>query len=157
MRGFCLSDCLHIAYHANSHTKDRKSDITKHITKVRSGQKWRTWQGEKPVCLPRNRVPLDKPSGTPPPIPPGPAQIPISKPTSPCTWVEITTNNSNDMGIYPFHQRDAPKLQRDIGYEKRNFTDPEPGNISKGKESNTKARKNRSLREGKIINAADHQ
>ena len=104
MRGFCFSDCLHKAYHINYHSQDCKSSITKHITKVRSGQKWRTWQGAKPVYLPRNRVPPDKPRGNTPPLPPLPYQIPIAKTTPPCakgeypptmqmTWVYTHSTN----------------------------------------------------------------
>ena len=103
----------------------------------------RTCQGAKPVCLTRNRVPPDKLRGTPPALPPCPAQIPIAKPTWTCTWVEIPTNDANDMGIHPFHQRDASKMKRDIAGEKINFTAPDPGNISHGKDSNTKACKDR--------------
>ena len=39
MRWLCFSDCLHKAYHVNSHTQDRKGAIAKHIVKVRSGRK----------------------------------------------------------------------------------------------------------------------
>ena len=152
MRGFWFSDCLYKAYHVNSHTQDHKSAIIKHIVKVGSGQKWRTWQGGKPVCLPRNRVPPDKPRGNTPPLPPCPDQIPIAKPTSPCTKVEIPTNNSNDMGIHPLHQSDASKLQRDISGKKINYTAPDPGNISQGKYSNTKACNDWPFIEGKLIN-----
>ena len=91
----------------NSYTQDNKASIVKHITKVRSGQKRRTCQGAKPVCLPRNRVPPDKPRETPPSLRPFPYQIPIAKPTSSYTWVEIPTNNANGMGIHPFHKSDA--------------------------------------------------
>ena len=96
--------------------------------------------------LPRNIVPPDKTIGNTPPLPPLPDQIPIAKLTSPCTWVEITTNDVNDIGIHPFHQSDASKLQRYIAGEDRNFTAPDPGNISQGKDSNTKARKDWTLR-----------
>ena len=39
MKGFCFSDCLHKAYHMNSHAQDRKEAITKNIMKLISGQK----------------------------------------------------------------------------------------------------------------------
>ena len=48
----------------NSHTQEHKSAITRHIAKLRSGKKWRTCQGAKPVCLPRNGVPLILSGGT---------------------------------------------------------------------------------------------
>ena len=134
--------CPHKAYHVNSYTQDRKAAIIKHIKKVRSGQKWRTWQGAKQVCLTRNRVPPDKPRGTPPPLPPCPDQIPISISTSPLTRVEIPTNNANDIGIQSFHQSDASILQQYIAGEKINFTAPDPENISQVKYSKSKARKN---------------
>ena len=152
MRGFWFSDCLHEAYHVNSHTQERKSATIKHIATVRSGQKWRAWQGAKPVWLPRNRVPLDKPRGTQPPLPPRPSQIPISKPKLPCIKVEIPTNDANGIVIQSFHKSDASKLQIDIAGKKINFTAPEPGNISQGKDANTNARKDQPLREGKLIN-----
>ena len=127
MRGFCFSDCLHKSYHMKSHTQDHKAAITKHIPKVRSGKKWITVQGAKPVCLPRNRVPPDKTRVNPPTLPPRPSQILIAKPTLPCTWVEKPTNYANDMGIQSFHQSDASKLQRDITGKKISFTSPDPG------------------------------
>ena len=148
MRGIYCSDCLH---EVKSHTQDCKVAITKHIAKAISGQKWRTWKGAKSVCLPRNRVPTDKPRGNPPPLPTCPYQIPIENPTSTSTCVEITTNDANEMVIQHFHQIDASKLQQNISGEKRNSTSPDPGNISQVKDSNIKARKDRLLREGKLI------
>ena len=35
MRGFCFIDCLHKAYHMNSHTQNQKTAIIKHIAKLR--------------------------------------------------------------------------------------------------------------------------
>ena len=135
MRGFCFSDLPHKAYPVNSHTKDHKAAITKHIAKVRSGQIQRTWWVAKLVRLPRKTVPADKPRETPPPLLTHPIQIPIAKPKH---RVEISTNNANYMGIHPFHQSDASELQQDVAGKKINLTDPDPGNISQGKNSNTK-------------------
>ena len=88
--------------------------------------------GCQPVYLPRNIVPPDKPRVNPPPLPPHTDLIPIEKPTSTCTTLEIPTNNANEMGIHPFHQSDASKLKRDIAGKKINLTDTDPGNISQG-------------------------
>ena len=139
MRGFCYSECLHKEYHVNSHTQDCKAAITKHISKVRSGQKWRTWQGDKPVYLTRNRFPTDKSRGTSPPLPPRPSQTPIAKPTPPFKKAEIPTKNENDMGIHPLHQSDASKIKQYIAGKKINFTTLDPGNNNQGIDSITKA------------------
>ena len=134
----------HTGPQSSHHQTHRRSEIR---------EKLRTWQGAKPVCLPKNRVPLDKPRRTTPPIPPRPAQITMEKPTLPCTKVEIPTNDVNDMGIQPFHQSDASKIQQDIAGKKINITAPDPGKFSQGKDSNTKYHKDRPLIDGKIINA----
>ena len=115
-------------------------------------KKWRIWQGSKPVCLPINRLSPDKPRGTPTPLPPLPSHMPIAKPTSTCTKVEISINNANDMGIHPFRQSDASKLQQDISGKKRDLTSPDPGTNSQVIDSNTKDRKDRPLRQVKLIN-----
>ena len=130
----------HKAYHVNSHSQDRKTAITEHITKVRSGQKWRTWKGTKPVRLTRNKVPLNKSKGTTPPLLPRPSEIPIEKPTLPHPKVDIPTNYANEMGIHPFHQGNASKLQQDISGKKINLSAPDSGKNSQGKDSNTKDR-----------------
>ena len=128
-RGFCFGDCLYKSYHVNSHKQYQKASITKHIAKVISEKKIRIWQSANPVCLPKNRVTPDKQRGTPPPLPPRPAQFLIAKPTPPCTWVEIPTKNANNMSIHQFYQSDASKTQQDT-LGKKNNSQPQTLGIS---------------------------
>ena len=69
----------------------------------------------------------------------------------------MPTNDVNDMGIHPSQQGDASKLQWDIAGMKRNLTAPYPENKSQWIDSNIKARKDRLLREGKLINTKVYQ